>query len=163
MLSVPLAAFYDFALAAHIIAVMIAFGWTFALPLMHLLAGRHSPRSRPLIHRIEYMGMRVLLNPALTVIVVAGVYMAADGHHWGEFFVQWGLGAVLVVGALAGSVMIPDAKRAEQAALADIAAAGEQEPQASPEYLAVVQRLNRVGGLMWLLVLATITIMAVKP
>lgn len=159
----PAVAFYDFVLAAHIIGVLVAFGWTFALPLMHLLAGRHSPRSRPLLHRIEYVCSRALLNPALTLIVAAGVYMAADAHRWGEFFVQWGLGAALVIGAIGGSVMIPAAKRAEQEALEDIARAGEGEVVAGAAYLAAVRRLNITGALLWVLVLATIVIMAVKP
>ena len=50
------------------------------------------------------------VNPALVVILGAGIYMASDAHHWGEFFVQWGTGVVIVIGALVGSVLIPAAK-----------------------------------------------------
>ncbi len=159
----PLAALYDFVLALHIIAVVIAFGWTFALPLMFVVASRHAPRGLAMLHRIEYTGMRFMLNPALLVIVGAGVFLASDGHHWSEFFVQWGLGAVLVIGAVAGSVMIPAAKRAEQAAIADLAAAGDGEPEQSEAYLREIRRLNAFGGLLWTIVVATIVIMAVKP
>lgn len=158
----PLAALYDFILALHIAGVVLAFGWTFALPLMYVLAGRHSPSSLPLLHRIEYTSVRVLLNPALTVLLGAGIYLASDGHHWGEFFVQWGLAAAIVIGAVAGSVMIPTAKRAERAAAADLAREGASA-QPSAEYLALTRRLNLVGTLLWALVLATIVIMAVKP
>ncbi len=159
----PAASLYDFILALHIVAVVLAFGWTFALPLMYVVASRHGLRSLPLLHRIEYTAMRVLLNPALAVVLGAGIFLAGDGHHWGEFFVAWGLAAAVVIGAVAGSVMIPTARRAEAAALADLAAAGEGEPQQSPEYQGLVRRLNAWGSLLWVLVVATIVVMAVKP
>jgi hypothetical protein len=127
------------------------------------VAARSAPRSLPLLHRIEYTAIRFILNPALLVVLAAGIYLASDGHHWSEFFVQWGLAAIVVIGALAGSVMIPTAKRAEQAALEDLAAAGESDPQQSPAYTAAVKRLNACGALLWVLVLATILIMAGKP
>jgi uncharacterized membrane protein len=157
------AAAYDWVLGVHIIGVVLAFGWTFALPLMFAVAARSDPRSVPLLHRIEYTATRWLLNPALTVVLGAGIFMAIDGHHWGDFFVQWGIGAIVVLGALAGSVMIPLSKRAEQAALADVLAAGGEPPQPSEAYRAIVRRLQLWGSAMWLLVLATVLIMAAKP
>src|SRR5689334_16845594 len=141
----PAVAAYEVVLAVHIAAVVVAFGWTFALPLFFVVATRHSPRGLPLLHRIEYTAMRWILNPALLVVLGAGIFLASDGHHWSEFFVQWGLGAVVVIGALAGSVMIPAAKRAEQAALADQRAAGDADPVPSEAYRATVRRLNTVG------------------
>jgi uncharacterized membrane protein len=158
-----MATLYDFVLALHVLAVVIAFGWTFALPLMFVVASRHAPRSLPVLHRIEYTGMRFMLNPALLVIVAAGAFLAGEGHHWSEFFVQWGFAAVVVIGAVAGSVMIPTAKRAEQAALADLAAAGDGEPEQSDAYKREIKRLNAFGGLLWAIVVASIVIMAVKP
>ena len=89
---------------------------TFALPIVYAVAVKHDPRSLPLLHRIEYTVSRMLINPALLVVVAAGIYLASDGHHWSEFFVQWGLGAAIVIGGLVGAVLIPAAKRAEAAA-----------------------------------------------
>jgi hypothetical protein len=160
----PLAASaYEYVLALHVIAVVLAFGWTFALPVFYLVASRHARRSLPVLHRIEYTSMRLLLNPALVVVLGAGIFLASDGHDWKQFFVQWGLGAVIVIGALTGSVMIPTAKRAEQAALSDLQAAGGGDPQPSEAYRALVRRLNVVGAVLWLLVLLTIVFMVVKP
>ena len=76
---------------------------------------------------IEYSIERWLVNPGLLVVLVAGIYLASDSHQWSAFFVQWGFAAVFVIGALVGSVMIPTAKKAEQAAERDIAAAGDGE------------------------------------
>jgi hypothetical protein len=159
----PIASAYDAVLALHILAVVVAFGWTFALPVFYFVAARHAPRGLPLLHRIEYTTTRLVLNPALVVVLGAGIFLASDGHHWSEFFVQWGIGAVVVLGAVAGSVLIPAAKRAEQAALTDQRAAAGAEPVPGEAYRAQVRRLNIAGSAMWLLVIATIAIMAIKP
>jgi hypothetical protein len=156
-------AFYDVVLAIHIMAVVVAFGVTFAYPIMLALAGRRDPHSLPLMHRISYTIERALVNPGLLLVLLAGIYLASDGHHWNEFFVQWGLGAVLVIGAIVGSVTIPAGKRAEQLAARDIAASGDGPIELSSEYQAIVRRLSRVGPLLSLLVLLTILFMAIKP
>jgi len=159
----PVASAYDFVLALHIIAVVLAFGWTFTLPITYGIAVKVDPRSLPVLHRIEYVVSRVMVNPALVVIIGAGIFLASDGHHWSEFFVQWGLGAAIVIGGVLGSVLIPTAKRAEEAARRDLESwsGGEFEP--GDEYRAAARRLNVVGSAASLLVLVTIVIMAVKP
>ncbi len=93
---------YDVVLAVHIMAVVIGFGVTFAYPVMYAVAARHDPRSLAIMHRIEYTIERAIINPALLVIVAAGIYMASKEHLWSEFFVQWGLGAAIAIGALVG-------------------------------------------------------------
>jgi Predicted integral membrane protein (DUF2269) len=160
----PAAALYDYILGVHIMAVVVAFGVTFAYPIMFAVGARHGAQSMPLLHRIEYTIERYLINPGLLLVVLAGVYLASKGHHWSEFFVQWGLGAAIVIGGLVGSVMLPTAKRAEQVAARDIAAsANPQEPEMSAEYQALTRRLAMVGSGLSLLVLVTILLMAVKP
>jgi len=154
------ASLYEYVLAVHIMAVVVAFGVTFAYPIMFSVAARQDPRGLPLMHRVEYTIERFLINPGLLVVLAAGIFLASDGHHWSQFFVQWGLGAVIVIGALVGSVMIPTAKRAEQVSERDIAAAGEGELEMSGEYQALVRRLSAVGTLLSVLVLVTILLMA---
>jgi uncharacterized membrane protein len=160
---VPAASAYEYVLALHIIAIVVAFGWTFTLPVVYTMAARVDPRGLPLLHRIEYTTFRLILNPALVVILGAGIFLASDGHHWSEFFVQWGLGAVIVIGALVGAILMPSAKRAEEAARQDLEgwSGGELEP--GEEYRGAIRRLNIVGSGASLLVLVTIVIMAVKP
>jgi uncharacterized membrane protein len=154
---------YDIVMAVHVMAVVIAFGWTFALPLMFAIAARSDPRSLPLLHRIEVQVSRWMLNPALVVILGAGIYMASDGHHWSQFFVQWGLGVVIVLGALVGSVLMPASKRAEAAARADLAGWSGGEFQPGEQYQALARRINIVGSIASLLVLVTIAFMVIKP
>jgi hypothetical protein len=162
----PAASLYEIVLAVHIMAVVVAFGVTFAYPIMFAVAARHDPRGLPLLHRIEYTIERMLINPGLALVLLAGIYLASKGHFWSDFFVQWGLGAVVVIGALIGAVMIPTAKRAEQVATRDVAAAvagsggGGAEVVMSEEYRALVRRLSSVGTLLSLIVLVTILFMA---
>jgi hypothetical protein len=154
------ASLYEVVLAVHIMAVVVAFGVTFAYPIMFTVAARHDPRSLPLVHRIEYTVERMLINPGLELVLLAGIYLASKGHYWSDFFVQWGLAAVVVIGALIGAVMIPTAKRAELAAARDLAASGDGEMVLGDEYRALVRRLTAVGTLLSLIVLVTILFMA---
>jgi len=163
MTAAPATSAYEIVLAVHIMAVVIAFGWTFSLPIVFAVAVKSDPRSLPLLHRTEFMVSRWLLNPALVVILGAGIYMASDGHHWSEFFVQWGIGAVIVIGALVGSVLIPAAKRAEEAARADLQGFTGGEFQPGEEYSALTRRLSLWGSAASLLVLLTILFMVIKP
>jgi hypothetical protein len=163
MPATPIASAYDVVLAIHIIAVVVAFGVTFAYPVMFAAAARAYPGSLPALHRIEYTTERWMVNPGLLVMLIAGIYLASKGHHWSEFFVQWGLAAVVVIGAVLGAVMIPSAKRAEAVAANDLAAAGEGASEPSEEYRAIVRRLTTVGSLLSLLVLVTILFMVIKP
>ena len=153
-------------------AVVVAFGVTFAYPIMFAVAARQDPRALPLLHRVEYTIERLLINPGLLLVLAAGIYLASKGHYWSDFFVQWGLAAVVVIGALVGAVMIPTSKRAEQIATRDLAASTERagvaaagaasagEVEFSDEYRALVRRLTRVGTLLSVLVLVTIVLMA---
>ncbi|HEX7610923.1 MAG TPA: DUF2269 family protein [Solirubrobacteraceae bacterium] len=158
-----LATFYDFVLGIHVIAVVAAFGVTFALPLMYSVAARRDPRSLPLMHRVEYTIERMLVNPGLLLVLIAGIYLASDGKHWSEFFVQWGLVAVVVIGAIVGAILIPTAKKAEALAERDLASGAEGPEGMSSEYRELTRRQMTFGTLTSLIVVATVLIMAVKP
>lgn len=158
----PAVAFFEVVLAIHIAAAVIGFGATFTFPIMFSVAARHELRSLPVLHRIEYTIDRWLVNPGLAVVVIAGVYLASKLHQWSNFYVQWGLGVAIVIGALVGSVMIPTAKRAEQIAVKDISEADGGPVSMSQEYRKLVNRLSTVGGLLSLLVLITIYFMVTR-
>jgi hypothetical protein len=160
MLAVPAVAFFEVVLALHIMAVVVAFGVTFAYPIMFSVGARADPRSLPVLHRIEYSIERRLTNPGLLIVLLAGIYLASKLHVWSAFYVQWGLAAVVVIGAVVGAVMIPTAKRAETVAARDLAAAGGDAVSLSDEYRALTRRLATVGSLLSLLVLVTVYLMA---
>jgi hypothetical protein len=142
-------------------AVVIAFGVTFAYPIMFTVGARVDPRSLPVLHRVEYTIERFLITPGLLLVFISGVYLASERHRWSEFFVQWGLAATIVIGGAVGAVMIPTAKRAER--LAGSAVGGEGVAELGEEYRVAVRRLSVVGALLSALVLVTILFMVVKP
>ena len=146
----PAAAFSDWIVAVHIVAVVIAFGATFSYPAMLLAARQAGPGAVATFHRMQLRISRYVINPGLTVVVIAGIYLATDLHDWKKFFVQWGLGVAVVLGGLEGSVMIPREKR-----LIELA---EHDP-ASEEYLKLFNQTGAVGALMVLLVVVTVFVM----
>jgi hypothetical protein len=100
---------------------------------------------------------RRLINPGLLVVLVAGIFLASDEHQWKHFFVQWGVGVVVVLGALEGSFMIPREKKLADLAERDVAAGAAEW---SPEYLALRKRVAGVGSVQSLLVVVTVFLMA---
>jgi Predicted integral membrane protein (DUF2269) len=158
----PAVAFFEVVLAIHIMAAVVAFGVTFTYPLMFSIAAKQDQKSLPVLHRIAYSIDRAIVNPGLLVVVVAGIYLASKLHQWSSFYVQWGLGAAIVIGALVGSVMIPAGKRAAETAARDLAASAGGGGEMSGEYRRLVKRLTRVGSLLSLLVLVTIYFMATR-
>ena len=63
------------------------------------------------------------------------------------FYVQWGIGAVIVLGAIEGAVMIRGEGQLAEIAARDVAAAGDGEVKWSAEYEALFRRLGMFGGL----------------
>jgi len=138
---------YEVITGIHVLAVTVAFGVVFAFPVIRVAAGRGSDAAG--VHRLEYVVARRLVNPGLAVVLVAGIYLASSGHHWHQFFVQWGLAMVIVIGALVGAVLIPTARRAEEAV-------------GGADYDPLRSRLVAVGWAISALVAVTIILMAVQ-
>ncbi len=159
---VPAVAFWQVILALHIVAVVAAFGVTFAYPVIFAVGSRMDPRAIPWFHRVQIQVARRLLNPALLVVVLAGVYLASKLHQWHAFYVQWGIGVAIVIGGLEGAFMIPRERRLAELAEADIERAGGGEVTWSAEYEKLGRQVGTVGALMGLLVVITIYLMTVQ-
>jgi uncharacterized membrane protein len=155
-------AFRDFVLAVHILGAVVGFGATFAYPLIFATAAKADPKVTVwlwgLLKRID----RFLVNPGLTVVVICGIYLASDEHQWGAFFVQWGIGAALVIGGLVGAFMIPREGKLARIAERDLAAAAGSSSGSpwSEEYNRLSKQVATVGALLDLLVVITIFLMA---
>jgi hypothetical protein len=160
--------FSDFIVAIHILAVVIAFGVTFAYPLLFAAAARVDPTVTPWLLRSRQRIGRLLVNPGLLIVVLAGIYLASDLHQWSTFYVPWGIGAVIVIGGIEGSVIIPRAGRLAELAERDLAAAavpaGGQRVSAqwSSEYQAGFRQLSIAGGLLDGIVVVTVFLMATQ-
>jgi len=163
--------FFQLVLAVHILAVVLAFGVTFAYPLFGIVGARMDPRAMPWFHRMQQVIGRRLINPALLIVLVAGIYLASHLHQWGATYVQWGLAAVVVLGGLEGGFMVPREGRLADLAERDLAGspaagAGASASTATAtvgaEYTALLKRIGLVGSLMQLIVVVTVFLMATR-
>jgi hypothetical protein len=159
---VPAVAFWQVVLALHIVAVVAAFGVTFAYPVIFAVGSKLDRRAMPWFHRVQVQLGRRLVNPGLLVVVLAGVYLASKLHQWSSFYVQWGIGVAIVLGGLEGAFMIRQETKLAELAQRDIEQAGTREVAWSPEYEALARRVGMVGALMGLLVVVTIYLMTVQ-
>jgi hypothetical protein len=145
----------------HNMTVLITFGVAFIYPIAFAVATRHDPRSLPALHRLESTIERKLIVPGLLVVILTGIDITSIAHHWGQFFVQWGLSAAVIIGVLLTTVMIPNAERAATLAERDLAAGAAGAVSLSGEYRALARRLLVLGTLLSGLVLITILLMVV--
>jgi uncharacterized membrane protein len=155
-------AFWQVVLAVHIVAVIAGFGVVFSYPLFVFAGARMDPRAMPWFHRMQQMIGRRLINPALALVLIAGIYLASDLHQWKSFYVGWGVAAVVVIGALEGAVMIPGEGKLAELAARDVAAAGSGGVSWSPEYEAQVKRVGAFGTVLSLLIVVTVYLMTVQ-
>jgi hypothetical protein len=156
-------AFFDVVLAVHIMAVVFAFGATLAYPVLLGTITKADSRALPALYKALHAISTRVIMPGLTVVLIAGIYMASDHKLWSEFFVQWGLGVVVVIGAVEGMFLSPREKKLVEVADRDLAASGDGAFVPSAEHDALVKKIGATGAFMDLLVLLTILIMAIKP
>jgi len=153
--------FWEVVLAVHIAAIVIAFGVTFAYPVMYAVGIRREPRTMPGFHRIQdYVG-KFVITPFLALALLAGIYLASHLHQWSTFYVQWGLVVIIVLGGLGGAFFAPRERKLGDLAERDIAASGDGEAKFSDEYTALRKQVELVGYIASALVLVTIYFMTV--
>lgn len=157
--------FYNVVLFVHIAAVVIAFGGTFTYGLVHAILARPDQRRHaPFWHRVQYEIGNKIITPAAIVVLLAGIYLAAEGNYnFSDAFVSFGIVAIVVLLGVGHAFFAPTGRRAVEAAERDIAAAGSGEVVFGPEYQALAKRSSIVGIASNLLVLAAIFAMVIKP
>ncbi len=156
--------FYDVVLFVHVASAVIAFGVTFAYPIMHVVAQRSDPRSLPYLYRVQTLIGTRLITPAATLVLLAGIYLVADGPY--ELSTGWISGAfaiLIVLLGLGGAFFTPTERKLLAIAERDVAAAGAGEVTLSAEHAALARRLALGGQLSSLLVLVALFLMVVRP
>ncbi len=150
---------YKIALFLHILAVVLAFGPTFGYGFFMSMTPQF-PRATPAmlagIQKID----RYLVQPGLIVLLLAGIYLLADGP-WkaSDAFVSIGFLAIIALFGLSHAFFRPQTRRARELAERDLQSGDEL----GSEYLAVAERLSKVGSLAGLIVVVTVFFMAYKP
>src|SRR5579862_2574442 len=159
---VPAVTFYTFVLAVHIAAVVIAFGVTFAYPVIYAVGIRSEARSMPGLHRIQDQVGKRVISPFLGLALLCGIYLASKLHTWSHFYVQWGFAVIIVLGALGGMFFAPNERRLGELAERDVQAAGDGEVVFSADYTALRKRVFQVNLIGNILILLTIYFMTAQ-
>jgi hypothetical protein len=154
---------YSVVLALHIMAVLLAYGVPLGYPLMLPYLRRNHPRAMPGVHDVQHRLNLMLTGPGTVLVLAFGLYMADRHDLFGETWVQIGIGAIVLIGAIGGWV-VGASKRMAELARADVTAAGPGGSVVwSQEYERLWRRYVRVEELLGLIVLLAVFFMATKP
>ena len=146
--------FYDVVVSVHVAAIVIAFGVTFAYPVMGPFIGQNAPQATAAFHRLQEKLGKVLITPFAVLAFVTGIYLAADADVFDKLWVTVPMIILIVLLGLGGAFFAPNSKK-----LAELA---ESEP-GGPAYFALLDRVKKVGILADVLVLTAIFFMVAKP
>jgi uncharacterized membrane protein len=152
--------FWQIVTAIHVIAVVGAFGFVMVYPFVASSAGRIDSRALSALHQSRQQIGRLLVNPGLVLILISGIYLASDLHDWKQFFTQWGIAMVVVLGGLEGAVVMRQERRLAELAETQVTA-GASAATLSPEYVKARNLSQRASWVMSILVIVTIYFMAV--
>jgi hypothetical protein len=134
-------AFWEVVLALHIIAVVFAFGATFAYPVLLGAVAKADPRALPAVYRALHAISQRVIMPGLAAVIVFGIYLASHLELWSSYLGR-------------------QERRLIEVADRDVAAGGgDGAVTFSAEHDSLVRRIGAVGALMDLLVILTIYFM----
>ena len=153
-------AFYDVVTWLHILAVVLAFGPTFAYGVFIAVAQREGGIAVPAVARGILTWDRIAGTIGMVVILLTGIYLASDRWEFSEFFVSWGFVAILVLFGLVHGYFLPKTRKAAEVAERDMSGG---ERKLSSEFEGISAGLSKVGGLAGLIVVVTIYVMTAKP
>src|SRR5438128_8505751 len=151
--------FYDLVVFIHVFAVVTAFGVTFVYPLIVPLTQRRAPDKLPWLHHIQGEIGKKIITPSAAIVLLAGLYLALSGdgpYDLSDWWVGFGLLAVLVLLGLSGAFFAPRERR-----LADLAERDMAAGKLSEEYEHLAVQVARVGGASRLLAGVTVPVMVV--
>ena len=157
--------FYNIVVFIHILAAIAAFGVTASYPIVD--AALHRPGNLhhlPWWHRMQTEIGRKVITGGATVVLIAGIYLAAAGpYDFGSTFVSIGIIIIVILFGLGGAFFAPTERKAAELAERDIAASAGGEVKLSPEYEVVAGRLRVAGITSTVLVVLAVFLMVNKP
>jgi hypothetical protein len=156
--------FYTLIVFVHIAAAIIAFGATFAYPMIDAVIHRVDLRALPVWSEARVQIGLKLITPGAIVLLVSGIYIAAD--RWKDAGSAWFTAAGVIVVVLLGlghGVLAPTARKMRDQATADLAGGAAERGTMSPEYEALARRETLFGISASLLVLVALLLMVWKP
>jgi len=147
--------FYDVVLWAHITALVIAFGPTYAYGVFFAVAAKSGPAALIPVARAVQTWDRIAGTIGGLVILASGLYLVSDSpvFELSTFFVSWGIVAIIVILGLTHAFFLPRSSKV-QALL---------ENGQDAEARAVGNQIGRAGAALGVVVILTIYVMTVKP
>ena len=155
--------FYDVVVWLHISAVVIAFGPPFAFGIYMALTAKNHPRSMPAALEAQNAVNLGMVTGGGVVVLLSGLYLAADGDWFDEVFVAVGIIATIVLLGLVHGVFLPHDRRALAAAKRDIDAARDGEIEFGEDFHRATAVSARAGPIAGLIIILTIYFMTAKP
>jgi uncharacterized membrane protein len=153
--------FYGVVLSVHIMAVVVAFGISFAYPVFKPWARRQHPESMPVIHGMSERLGKVVMSPAIVVVLICGIYLASDARVWNEVWVSVPLVILIVIGGLGGAYFAPRERKLAELSERDLGP--DRKGPLSAEYDELFEQVSVVAYANCALVLIAIFFMAAKP
>jgi hypothetical protein len=151
---------YKIFLFFHIVGVVLL-GATFGYGILFSVLPKY-PRAAPALIAGMRKVDRVLINPAMILILVAGIIvLATSGSVWkgSQFFVVWGFLAIIALFGIQHGFFAPQMTKLQEIADRDVAAGDTF----SAEFETTSQKIAQVGAATGLLIVLTIFIMVYKP
>lgn len=145
--------FYEVTVFFHISAVVLAFGPSFAYGVLFATAAKTNPAALPTIARAVLIWGRTAGRLGMVVILASGIYLVSDRWEWADFFVSWGMAAIIGLLALSELYFNPSTRK-----FIDACEAGRDG-----EVQAIAARQSQLGPLAGIIVILTIYVMTAKP
>ncbi len=120
------------------------------------------PRAAPALIAGMRKVDRLLVNPGMVVLLVAGIIvLATSGSVWSgsQFFIVWGFIAIIALFGVQHGFFAPQMAQLQEVAERDLGAGDTF----SAEFEERSQRIAQVGAATGVLIVLTIFIMAYKP
>lgn len=145
--------FYDTVLWVHILAVVVAFGAIFAYPVFLGVNAKEPLAQRGALHRQQIAFSKKVTGPVIGVVLLAGIYLAADRDYFSKVWVTVPLILLFVVAGLGSTVL----RQAEVGMLA------ASESGDEPGYATALAAAKQWTLAIIALVVVAMFFMAVKP
>jgi uncharacterized membrane protein len=157
--------FYTFVLFLHIASAVVAFGATFAYPVIEMTLQRVDLRALPGWHEAQNQVGHKLITPGAILILITGIYMVST-DRWNDIGSFWFGAAGLIVVVLLGlghGFFAPNARKRRDQARADLDAGAAESGRMSDAYVTLSRKVMPVGMLSSALVLVALLLMVWKP
>ncbi len=99
--------FYDVVLWVHITAFFIAFGPTYVYGVFYAMAGPRGPEAVIAVGKGVEKWDRTGLTAGGTLALLSGIYLVSDRWEFSDFFVSWGVIAILLVLGMTHGYFLP--------------------------------------------------------